>query len=251
MKKKIMLAVLALIASGLVLLTGTAANADVPCNTGMLCLYTDANWAGSQTIYSNPAPGCINLTAVQNDHLSSLHNYLSHSITMHRGTCGDTVSHINVAAGASAQNLNALPYIGWNDAVSSITINSSFASAPAGIPIAYVNLKTGAHGIISPSTTKPPLEGGTCDAGEICFWTGANFTGTVGIVHTPTPSTCYTPLGSFDNVITSMWNRYSRATTWKEMTGCSGVTDEILNPTEYQLDLSFPYDNAISSFVTA
>jgi hypothetical protein len=48
-----------------------------------------------------------------------------------------------------------------------------------------------------------------------------------------------------------MWNRYSRATTWKEMTGCSGVTDEILNPTEYQLDLSFPYDNAISSFVTA
>lgn len=106
-----------LIAPGIVVAPATGFN----CNTGMLCLYNDANYGGTVTAYSNPALGCHSLVGTPADNqVSSIHNYTTHDDTMDVSTNCNNFSGFVDHAGQSFQTLSGS---GYNDLLSSYRVN--------------------------------------------------------------------------------------------------------------------------------
>ena len=101
----------------------TPAHASFNCNTGMLCLYNDANYAGVVTAYSNPALGCYSLSGTSADNnISSIHNYTSHRIRMDIGYSCSNFFQADIGVGQSWANLAGS---GWNDTFSSFQVLSN------------------------------------------------------------------------------------------------------------------------------
>jgi hypothetical protein len=105
-------------ADGSTIITAPAVGFD--CNTGMLCLYNDASYAGTVTAYSHPSVGCHTLVGTPADNkVSSLHNYTTGDISMDPSTNCNNFSGFVAHAGQSFQNLATT---GYNDLISSFRV---------------------------------------------------------------------------------------------------------------------------------
>jgi hypothetical protein len=87
MKLRALLAILAGLAAVLVVVS--PAHATFPCDPNELCLYTNANYSGSQINFQQPVINqCSPLVGIFNDSISSLKNNTSRKIKLYNtGNC--------------------------------------------------------------------------------------------------------------------------------------------------------------------
>lgn len=198
--------VLALVFATMVV--ASPAHASFNCNTGMLCLYNDANYSGTVTAYTNPT-GCHSLSGLAADNnVSSIHNFTSHAIVMDIGYSCSNLFQFTVNAGQSFSNLAGS---GWNDGISSFKVLTSAPSARSG------NMELAAY--VRIGEIRP------CIHGDFCMYTDSNYSGLQLTWFWPTG--CWNTTGTFNNSISSFHNYTESVATIFDAPGCPPITPRI------------------------
>jgi hypothetical protein len=114
--------------------------------------------------------------------------------------------------------------------------------------VALVLAIAGLIGFSTPAQAAPPAAYNACGSGELCYWTGANATGTIFRFTTTQISSECTNLGSsIANQASSGYNRMGSTSVWMhDSTGCGGFSRS-LAPGQWWNGPGSDWDNKWSS----